>query len=115
ADELLPPARTHRPVVSAGRPMPVHRRRALRLRVPHLHRRNPHRPRPRPRCLPRPHPRRMRDRMTTPYYSDDSVTLYHGDALDILPTIAAGSVDLCVTDPPYVIGAVSAGSIGSKS
>lgn len=53
--------------------------------------------------------------MTTPYYSDDKVTLYHGDALEVLPTIAAGSVDLCVTDPPYVIGAVSAGSLGSKS
>ena len=49
------------------------------------------------------------------YYSDDKVTLYHGDALDILPTIPAGSVDLCVTDPPYVIGAVSAGNMTSKS
>ena len=50
-----------------------------------------------------------------PYYSDDLVTLYHGDSLDILPTIPAGSVNACVTDPPYVIGAVSAGNIGSKS
>lgn len=50
-----------------------------------------------------------------PYYEDDSVTLYHGDALDILPTIPAGSVHACVTDPPYVIGAVSAGSMSSKS
>lgn len=27
--------------------------------------------------------------------------LYHGDCLDILPTLAAESVDACVTDPPY--------------
>ena len=50
-----------------------------------------------------------------PYYSDDLVTLYQGDSLDILPTIPAGSINACVTDPPYVIGAVSAGNIASKS
>lgn len=50
-----------------------------------------------------------------PYYEDDAVTLYQGDALDILPTINAGSINACVTDPPYVIGAVSAGNIGSKA
>jgi len=27
--------------------------------------------------------------------------LYHGDCLDILPTLGAGSVDAVVTDPPY--------------
>ena len=53
--------------------------------------------------------------MSAPYYQDDLVTLYHGDALDILPTIDAGTVDACVTDPPYVIGAVSAGNMASKS
>lgn len=50
-----------------------------------------------------------------PYYEDESVTLYKGDALDILPTIPAGSIHACVTDPPYVIGAVSAGNMASKS
>ncbi len=35
----------------------------------------------------------------TPYYSDDSVTLYHGDCLDILPHLDL--VDHVVTDPPY--------------
>jgi site-specific DNA-methyltransferase (adenine-specific) len=50
-----------------------------------------------------------------PYYQDDLVTLYQGDSLEILPTIAAGSVDAVVTDPPYVIGAVSAGNMGSKA
>ncbi len=29
------------------------------------------------------------------------VTLYHGDCLEILPTLAAGSVDAVVTDPPW--------------
>lgn len=34
----------------------------------------------------------------------DSVTLYHGDCLEILPTLAAGSIDAVVTDPPYCSG-----------
>lgn len=37
--------------------------------------------------------------MTAPYYSDDLVTLYHGNAEDILPTLT--SVDVVITDPPY--------------
>lgn len=36
-----------------------------------------------------------------PYYADDSVTLYHGDSLDVLRTLPDGSVDSVVTDPPY--------------
>lgn len=39
-----------------------------------------------------------------PYYQDDHVTLYHGDALDVIPTIDGGSVDAVITDPPYNIG-----------
>jgi site-specific DNA-methyltransferase (adenine-specific) len=34
-----------------------------------------------------------------PYYSDDAVTIYHGDCREILPTLAAA--DLVLTDPPY--------------
>jgi adenine-specific DNA-methyltransferase len=37
----------------------------------------------------------------TPYYTDDHVTLYHGRAEDVLPTIAPDSVDVLLTDPPY--------------
>ncbi len=35
------------------------------------------------------------------YYADDSVTLLHGDALAELRTLPDGSVDCCVTSPPY--------------
>ena len=36
-----------------------------------------------------------------PYYQDDQVTLYHGDALEVAATLPAGSVNLLLTDPPY--------------
>lgn len=48
-----------------------------------------------------------------PYYEADGITIYHGDALELLPRLPL--VSLVVTDPPYVIGAVSAGNIGSKA
>lgn len=35
--------------------------------------------------------------------ADDSVRLYLGDCMDVLPTLEAGSVDAVVTDPPYGI------------
>ena len=38
--------------------------------------------------------------MTDPVTIGDA-TLYRGDCLEILPTLAAGSVDAVVTDPPY--------------
>jgi site-specific DNA-methyltransferase (adenine-specific) len=33
-----------------------------------------------------------------------TVTLYHGDCLEILKTLDAGSIDAVVTDPPYGVG-----------
>ena len=35
------------------------------------------------------------------HYSDDSVTLYHGDALAVLRELPDQSVNCCVTSPPY--------------
>lgn len=36
-----------------------------------------------------------------PFFSDDSVTLWHGDALEVLCELPSASVDCCVTSPPY--------------
>ena len=36
-----------------------------------------------------------------PYYEDDSVTLHHGDCLDVLRDLPDASVHAVVTDPPY--------------
>ena len=47
--------------------------------------------------------------MTQPYYSDDLVQLYAGDALAILRELPTGSVDAIVTDPPYSSGGMVRG------
>lgn len=39
-----------------------------------------------------------------PVYDEGGVTLYHGKAEDVLPTLAVCSVDAIVTDPPYGVG-----------
>jgi DNA modification methylase len=39
--------------------------------------------------------------MSEPYYADEQVTLWHGDALAVLRTLPDASVDCCVTSPPY--------------
>ena len=38
----------------------------------------------------------------TPYYSDDAVTIYHGEARAVLPHV--GQYDLLLADPPYSSG-----------
>lgn len=38
---------------------------------------------------------------TVHYYQDDSVTLHHGDALDVAKALPDGAVDCIVTSPPY--------------
>jgi DNA modification methylase len=45
--------------------------------------------------------------MGKPYYHDATagITIYCGDARDVLPTLPAESVDLIVTSPPYNMGA----------
>lgn len=57
----------------------------------------------------------MRD--MRPYFTDDSTTLYHGDAATVLATLPDGSADCIVTSPPYLglrdYGV--AGQIGAES
>ena len=36
-----------------------------------------------------------------PYYEHAGIVIYHGDCLEVLPTLEAGSVDITVTSPPY--------------
>ena len=38
-----------------------------------------------------------------PYFQAAGITLYHAAAEAILPSLAASSVDLLLTDPPYGI------------
>jgi len=37
----------------------------------------------------------------TPYYDEGAIRLYQGDCRAVLPSLAADSVDLVLTDPPY--------------
>jgi site-specific DNA-methyltransferase (adenine-specific) len=37
----------------------------------------------------------------TPYYQHAGITIYHGDCLEIMPTLPAASVDLVLCDLPY--------------
>jgi len=43
-----------------------------------------------------------------PYYDEDGITIYHGDCLEILPTLP--KVDLVLTDPPYGVNTKSDGN-----
>lgn len=36
-----------------------------------------------------------------PYFQDDQVTLWHGDALTVAHELPSGSADCIVTSPPY--------------
>jgi site-specific DNA-methyltransferase (adenine-specific) len=50
------------------------------------------------------------------YYQDDHITIYHGDCLDILPSLSG--VDAVISDPPYGMkwdGKVSVGKNGHGS
>lgn len=42
-----------------------------------------------------------------PYYSDDLVTLYHGDCREGMPNLPRGGIDMLCTDPPYAAAAAT--------
>lgn len=44
-----------------------------------------------------------------PYYQDDTTTLYHGDALEVMARLPSEYVDVVVTSPPYNMGLVPGG------
>jgi DNA modification methylase len=37
----------------------------------------------------------------TPYYSDDLVTIYHGDCRDVMRALPREAAEVLITDPPY--------------
>lgn len=39
-----------------------------------------------------------------PYYDEDGVTIYHGEALDVLRQLPAAAVSAVISDPPYSSG-----------
>jgi DNA modification methylase len=41
----------------------------------------------------------------SPYYTDSLVTLYHGDAVDVMATLRDESVHAVITDPPFFMPA----------
>lgn len=43
----------------------------------------------------------LRGALPRPFYADEFATLWHADARDILPLLAAESIDIVATDPPY--------------
>ena len=42
--------------------------------------------------------------LRAPYYQDETVTIHHGEALEVLRALPTASVDALVTDPPYSSG-----------
>jgi len=50
--------------------------------------------------------------MSEPYYADESVTLYHGDCIEVLSSLDV-EVAAVVTDPPYASGARTEATKGS--
>lgn len=49
-----------------------------------------------------------------PYYERQGIRLYHGDCLELLHTLEAGTVDAVVTDPPYSSGTRREGAKGVR-
>jgi DNA modification methylase len=52
--------------------------------------------------------------MITPYYEEQGITIYNGDCLDVMKELEPKSIDLILTDPPYVVGAKGCGLAGNR-
>lgn len=50
----------------------------------------------------------------TPYYQEDGIAIYHGDALTVLADIPSESVGIVFTDPPYSSGARNAATLRAR-
>lgn len=48
----------------------------------------------------------LRSALGVPAYEDDDILLYQGDALSLLDSMPANTIELTVTSPPYNIGKV---------
>ena len=49
--------------------------------------------------------------LPNPYYEHDGITIYHGDALLILPQLPELSVRCIITDPPYGVSLKESGEV----
>lgn len=47
----------------------------------------------------------------TPYYSENGITIYHGDSLDVMAALNNETVDQVLTSPPYNMGNSAGGGI----
>ena len=47
-----------------------------------------------------------------PYYEDEFVTIYHGDALDVMSELGDSTAHHVVTDPPYILSSASSMKTG---
>jgi site-specific DNA-methyltransferase (adenine-specific) len=49
-----------------------------------------------------------------PYYTDDQVTLYHGDCMETMREMPAATFDLVFTSPPYNLGVSTGGGFPQR-
>lgn len=49
-----------------------------------------------------------------PYYEEDGIVIYHGDALSAVSSLATDTVGIVFTDPPYSSGARNAAMLRSR-
>jgi site-specific DNA-methyltransferase (adenine-specific) len=50
---------------------------------------------------------RSEEQAVKPYYEHGGITIYHGDAYELLPQLPNGAADLLLTDPPYAAAAAT--------